>query len=134
MLKSIFKEIIIVLLLLIILVLLLGILFYQYFPSSQVLPSKVQEYALDEDIKLELEEELKNADSDEIIKTYQVDAMDLDFYQKTNEYNKGKINPFAQYSSGTTNNDENNETNTNSSGDNTTNNSSNGNFLNSPGK
>ncbi len=133
MLKSVFKEIIIILLLLLAIILLLGILFYDYMPSSKTVPAKVQEYALQEDIKQELDQELKDINSEEIIKTYQLDASDIEVYERTNEYNKGKVNPFAQYSTGaagnTTSNANNNSNNTNN---NTS--ESNGTFLNTIGK
>ena len=126
MLKSVFKEIIIVLLLLIILILLLGILFYDYMPNSKTVPAKVQEYALEETVKQELEENLNNK-SEEIVKTYQLDSVDIEHYERTNEYNKGKVNPFAEYSTGTTDStgdntntssNQNTNTNTNTNTDN----------------
>lgn len=130
MLKSVLKEIIIILLLIVTILLLLGILFYDYMPNSKTMPSKVEEYALAEDVKLELDENLNKVSSEEIIKTYQIDGSDLEHYEKTKEYNKGKVNPFAQYSTQAPNN-----TNTNNnSNTNTTNNESTGNFLNTVGK
>ena len=116
MVKSVLKEIIIILLLLIILILLLGILFYDYMPNSKTVPAKVEEYALEEMVKQELEENLNNK-SEEIVKTYQLDSVDIEHYEKTNEYNKGKINPFAEYSIGT-NNTTGNNTNLNGNTDN----------------
>lgn len=115
MVKSVLKEIIIVLLLLIILMLLLGILFYDYMPNTKTVPSKVEEYALEETVKKELEENLNNK-SEEIVKTYQLDSVDIENYEKTNDYNKGKVNPFAEYNTGTvgTNNNTGNNTNSNS--------------------
>ena len=115
MLKSVFKEIIIVLLLLIILILLLGILFYDYMPNSKTVPAKVQEYALEETVKQELEENLNNK-SEEIVKTYQLDSVDIEHYEKTNDYNKGKVNPFAEYSTGTAGTTDSTGDNTNSNG------------------
>ena len=140
MLKSVFKEIIIVLLLLIILILLLGILFYDYMPNSKTVPAKVQEYALEETVKEELEKELDNIESDEIVKTYKLDAIDIENYEKTNEYNKGKVNPFAEYSKGTNNSiqsNTNNNTNINTNLNNDTakdKDLSKDNFLNTTGK
>lgn len=116
MIKSIFKEIIIVLLLIIVLILLLGILFYDYMPNSKTVPAKVEEYALDETVKQELDKELKDVESEEIVKTYKLDAIDIENYERTNEYDKGKVNPFAQYSEGTDNT--NNTPNNNSSNSN----------------
>lgn len=132
--KSVFKEVIIILLLLLIIILLLGILFYDYMPNSKTIPAKVQEYALEEVVQQELDKELSDVDSEEIIKTYQLDAVDIENYEKTNDYNKGKINPFSEYSEGTGNNT--NQNNNNSSSGNTSNeeNTSKDNFLNTPGK
>lgn len=120
MLKSVFKEIIIVLLLLLILILLLGILFYDYMPNSKTVPAKVQEYALEEIVKQELEENLNNK-SEEIVKTYQLDSVDIENYERTNDYNKGKVNPFAEYSTGTEGTTDNAGDNTNSNGNTNTN-------------
>lgn len=133
MVKSVFKEIIIVLILMVILVLLLGILFYDYVPSSKTIPSKVQEYALEETVKQELDKELDNLNSEEIIKTYKLDAKDIEHYEKTNEYNKGKINPFAEYSEGA-NNTNTSENNTTPNENNIATNPSKDNFLNTAGK
>lgn len=135
--KSILKEIIIILLLGIILVLLLGILFYNYMPNSKTLPAKVQEYALDEDVKQELSKELNNINSEEIVKTYRVDATDIERYEKTNDYDKGKINPFAIDTTGTQDTNNNVSTgngNNNENSNNTTINPSKDNFLNTTGK
>ncbi|MBO5413315.1 MAG: hypothetical protein J6A29_03305 [Clostridia bacterium] len=127
MVKSVFKEIIIVLLLIVVIILLLGILFYDYMPNSKTIPSKVQEYALEETVQQELDKELNNINSEEIIKTYKLDAKDIEHYEKTNEYDKGKINPFAEDSVGTDNT-------SNNSNNSTTDNSSKDNFLNTVGK
>lgn len=133
MIKSVFKEIIIILLLIVIILLLLGILFYDYMPTSKTVPSKVEEYALEETVKQELDKELENLESEEIVKTYKLDAIDIENYERTKEYNKGKVNPFAVYSEGT---GENNSNTTNNSGDSnvTTENPSKDNFLNTTGK
>ncbi|MGN1310951.1 MAG: hypothetical protein ACI4VP_04555 [Clostridia bacterium] len=136
--KSVFKEIIIILLLLIAIILLLGILFYDYMPSGKTVPVKVQEYALQEDVRQELDKELNDINSEEVIKTYQLDASDIEVYEKTKEYNKGKVNPFAQYSTDTTGNNtstgNNNVNNNNTNNNIDNNNESNGSFLNITGK
>lgn len=119
MFKSVLKEIIIILLLIVVILLLAGVLFYNYIPSSKVVPEKVQEYALADDIKEELQQELQEIDSDKIVKTYQVDARDIKNYEKENKYNKGKINPFAPVSSGVNGNTSSGE-NQNTIGNNTT--------------
>ena len=64
MVKSFFKEIVIILLLILAIILLLGILFYDYMPSSKIIPAKVEEYAMDEETTAELEKELNNSKSE----------------------------------------------------------------------
>ena len=127
MIKSIFTEIIIILLLFIITLLLLGILFYDYMPNSKTIPAKVQEYALDETVKTELEKELSNNKPEEVVKTYKLDEYDVENFEKTNEYNKGKVNPFVEYSKGIDENNNSNNINTNTS-------TGGGTFLNTVGK
>lgn len=150
MLKSVFKEIAIVLLLILAILILLAVLFYDYMPSSKTVPAKVNTYELSQEVKVELEKELNNTNSEEIIKTYQLDAQDLEHYEKTKEYNKGKVNPFAEYSNGTSKNNSNSSSgntntnnvgNTNNSNPNNSSNSgsnsgssSSGTFLNTVGK
>lgn len=137
--KSFLKEMIIVLLLILIILLVLGILFYEYMPNSKIVPEKVSEYAMNETVKDELESNLKN-ESDEIIRTYQLDSTDIANYEKNKEYNKGKVNPFDEYSTGASGNTStggtttDNATNGNTTNDNTTQNPSKDNFLNTAGK
>ena len=149
MIKSVFKEIVIILLLILAILLLLGILFYDYMPSSKIVPAKVEEYAMDEETKTELEKELNNAKSEEVVKTYMLDAIDLAGYEKTKEYNKGKQNPFADYSNGNTgtttqtnyggtgnsgNSNQNGTSNSGTTGNGSNSNTSTGTFLNVVGK
>ena len=98
--KNFFKETGIVIMLIITVVLLLGIIFYEYIPNNKVVPIKIQAYELPEDIQ----QELKNSISGEqnIVRTFYIDSSDLDVYETTKEYNKGKANPFADYSISTT--------------------------------
>lgn len=141
MVKKIFKEGIILVLLLLAIVLVLGVLFYDYIPTGKVVPI-IEQYQTSEDIKKEINETV-NTESTEIIVTYEIDNTDLRTYEKSNEYDKGKENPFADYTAqqekepsntnsvnGNTNNVGNsstNNTNTNSisNNTNTTNNTTN---------
>lgn len=132
--KSILKEIIIILLLLLIIIILLGILLYDYIPNSKTIPSKIEEYALEEVVQEELNKELDNIESEEIVKTYKLDAVDIENYERTNEYNKGKVNPFAQYSAEADNTNPDNDNGNNIQGNTTTQNPSKDNFLNTTGK
>lgn len=114
MFKTIVRETLIVILILIAIILVLGILFYDHIPTNKVVPVKIQSYELPEDI----EEELKESVSEEenIVTTLRVDNRDLDLYESNDNYDKGKANPFVDYSKNTTdanNNSSNNTTNTN---------------------
>lgn len=118
--KTIIKEIGIVILLLIAVALLLAIVFYDYIPNNKTVPIKIQAYNIPEDI----EQELKNSISGEqnIVRTYYIDSSDLDLYESTNDYDKGKANPFADY---TTNTAENSTNSTSNNGNKTNSNTTN---------
>ncbi len=114
--KSIFKEIGIVLLLLIAVGLVLAIIFYDYIPNNKTVPMKIEGYKVPEDVKQELE--AAGVQEENIVKTFYIDSTDLNAYETTKEYNKGKANPFADYSTDETGNN-------NTSGGNSSNPSSN---------
>ena len=143
MVKTIFKEIGIVILLLIAVGLVLAIMFYDYIPSNKTVPAKIQAYNFPEDIKEELKKSIE-AEQQNIVRTYYIDSSDLDLYEATNDYDKGKANPFADYTtntSNTTNNSTNGGTNVNTSNNNTNNSSKQENstdrnevYINTPGK
>ena len=115
--KTIIKEIFIFLLLLLAIVLVLGILFYDYIPNSKIVPVALKPYELTEEVKQELNETMSSS-SENIIKTYYIDSSDLSVYASTKDYNKGKVNPFEDYTatdsttSPNTTNTTNNNTNT----------------------
>lgn len=94
MIKSIIKEIIIVLLLLLAIVLALGVLFYDYIPTNKLVPS-IDTYATSESVKAELNEQVTNEET--VLTTYEITESDLSTYAKTNQYKKGKANPFSTY-------------------------------------
>lgn len=125
--KSIFKEIIIFLLLLIVIALILGILFYNYIPSNKIVPVALKQYELSEEVQEELKETMSQT-SENIVKTYSIGDTDLSVYETTKDYNKGKVNPFEDYTTGTTSGTQNSSTTANS---NTTNNSTTTNNTNS---
>ncbi|MCI9365740.1 MAG: hypothetical protein HFJ54_03920 [Clostridia bacterium] len=113
MVKSIIKEIIVILLLLLAITLALGVLFYDYIPSNKAVPS-IETYSTSESIQTELDEQIK--DDEAVLVTYEITSGDLKNYEKTNQYEKGKANPFAPYEKdapeGNNTNDKNNVTNT----------------------
>lgn len=96
MVKTIVKETGIVILLVIAIILILAIVFYDYVPNNKTIPIKPQAYEFSDDIKAELEENIDEGQN--IIKTYYIDEIELDNYESTSDYNKGKPNPFADTS------------------------------------
>lgn len=120
MVKTIAKETGIIILLLIAVALVMGILFYEYIPNNKTVPAKIEEYTLPQEVKNELEESV--SEEQNIVRTYYIDSSDLSIYEASNDYDKGKANPFADYTSDT---DENNTTNTNNNNNSNKNNNSN---------
>ena len=123
MVKTIIKETGIVILLLVALTLVLGIIFYDYIPNKKTVPIKIEEQALPEDVKEELKGSIE--EGQQIVKTFYIDSSDLELYESTNDYDKGKANPFADYTakedSNTNSDTSGNNQNTNNNIDNSTN-------------
>ena len=90
--KSVFKEIIIALLLCLTILLVLSLVLYEYVPSRKTLPEKIS-YVTPEEVSEEL---VANAgvDEKEIVMTYEVEPEDMSKYERANDYNPGKANPF----------------------------------------
>lgn len=95
MVKSFIKELIIMLLLCLAIILILGILLYEYVPTSKTIPNIVA-YTTPEDVKEELlaSDEI---DESQIVMTYEVNSSDLNNYKKIQDYKPGKANPFSSY-------------------------------------
>lgn len=126
MIKGILKEIIIILLLTLGVILLLGVLLYEYVPMNKAIPEQVS-YTANEEVRTALEEKQAN-DTEEVILSYEVTSTDLKNYQRVNEYQAGRKNPFASINAGnttTTTNSANNTSEVASPGTTTTNTSSN---------
>lgn len=92
MVKSIIKEIFIMLLLCIAITLILGILFYDYIPTNQVIPTK-EAYATPNDVKNEIDEEITEIEKTEI--SYEITDTDLNIYKQSSSYKPGKKDPFS---------------------------------------
>lgn len=97
--KTVIREIIIALLVCLAILLLLCVALYNFIPSNKVIPEKVQ-YTPTKEIQDQLNSTVEDS-SEEIIMTYEVTANDLDNFEKKNQYNPGKANPFAAYSPST---------------------------------
>lgn len=90
---EVIKDLIISVLIIICIIVILSIIFYDKISLSKVIP-EAEEYFLTEEMQQEIEDtDLEEAQ--EVIVNYYIDAKDLKKYEKTNEYNKGKSNPFA---------------------------------------
>ena len=130
MVKSVIKEILIILLLLVVIILALGIIFYNYMPSNKTVPN-VEEYTASEEVKTALNEKI--TEEEKVLVTYELTSSDLKNYERSKDYQKGKVNPFSTYDITTTKTeDENNVTNTGSTNV-ETNNSSTGTFYGNTG-
>lgn len=111
--KTVIKEIFIFLLLLLVIALVLGIMFYDYIPNNKTVPTALKQYELAPEAQEELNETMSRS-SENIVKTYYIDSSDLSAYASTKDYNKGKVNPFEDYTSENTTNNTTNNTNTSS--------------------
>lgn len=109
--KKILKEMGILILIITAIVLVLGVLLYDYIPTSKVVPTTIA-YQTPENLKSEIEEELIDSESQVII-TYEIDKADLNAYQNVSSYKPGKQNPFSAYTEQTTTSD---QSNTNGNG------------------
>lgn len=95
--KVIIRETIISLLVCLAVLLILSVALYNYIPANKVVPESV-EYTPSTEIKAQLNAEVED-NSSEILMTYEITASDLDNFERTNEYNPGKANPFSVVSS-----------------------------------
>lgn len=134
MVKKIIKELAIIILLLVAIGLIFCIVFYEYNTVNVTVPKKAEAYELPADTKTELDETLKANETQELIKTYIVDASDLKGYESSNDYEKGKVNPFAKYDDSTNNDTSGSSNNNGNSNNSTSNKGDSGNFLNTDGR
>lgn len=139
--KTVFKEIIIILLLVLAILLVLGVFLYDYIPMNKVVP-KIEQYETPDNIKEELEESIQDEQNAMAPIVYEINNNDLKQYEKAKDYEKGKVNPFADTTisnvidenstttnTNTSNSSNSNTNNNNSSSNNKTDSSSEGNYL-----
>lgn len=93
--KDVFKEIIIILLIIIALMLVIGLILYNYVPFTKKIPDQIS-YTTSSNVKEALQA-AGAVDEDKVILTYELDQVDLNNYQRINEYKPGKSNPFSSY-------------------------------------
>ena len=93
--KKVIKEMIIILLLCLAIILVLGLILYEYVPTSKIIPEEVS-YTTPSEIKEEINTG-ENVEDEQVILTYSVDSTDLRNYERINTYVPGKTNPFSSY-------------------------------------
>ena len=93
--KSFIKELIIMLLLCLAIILVLGIILYEYVPTSKTIPNAVS-YTTPDEVKEELLA-TDSVDESQIVMTYEVNSSDLNNYKRIQDYKPGKANPFSSY-------------------------------------
>lgn len=104
--KDVIKEIIIILLIIIALMLVIGLILYNYVPFTKKIPDQIS-YTTSSNVKEALQA-AGAVDEDKVILTYELDQVDLNNYQRINEYKPGKSNPFSTYAKEVVENDDTN--------------------------
>ena len=99
---NIMKDFIISLLIAACIILLFSVVLYEKISINKVIPQS-EEYTVSNEMQEDLNESV-SIEEKEVVTTYYIDAAELKKYEKTKEYNKGKKNPFAAESEGTSNN------------------------------
>lgn len=107
--KNVIKELIIILLLCLAIILILGILLYEYVPMTKTIPNPVS-YTVPEGV----EEELNDV-SDQVLLSFdnsseEIDSTELNNYERINNYQPGKADPFSSYEQSTSTSGENTTT------------------------
>lgn len=101
MVKTAIKEIIIVLLLVLAILLILGIFLYDYIPMNKVVP-KIEQYEVPNNVKEELQQSVDDTEKTMTPIIYEINNSDLKIYEKTKDYQKGNVNPFADITNSNT--------------------------------
>ena len=113
--KNVIKEIIIILLLCLAIILILGILLYEYVPMTKTIPNPVS-YTVPEEVESEIQDT-----SDDVLLSFNndsesIDSTELNNYERINNYQPGKANPFSSYEDTTSTSGENTTTGNSSTG------------------
>ena len=91
---NLIKDIVVSILIIACIVLLLVVIFYDKISITRVIP-EADYYTLSEEMQQELGD-TNIEETEEIVINYHIDAKDLKKYEKNNEYDKGKSDPFSQ--------------------------------------
>lgn len=132
MVKSFIKELIIILLLCLAIILVLGILLYEYVPTSKTIPNSTA-YTTPKEVKEELLAD-DTVDEEQIVMTYEINSSDLNNYKRIQDYKPGKANPFSSYETTASDTQSNNSASGSSTGTSTSNGNPTGNENTSGGQ
>ena len=91
---KVFKEIVIILLLVLAILLVLGVFLYDYIPMNKVVP-KIEQYEAPNNVKQELQQSIEEEQNTMTPIVYEINNSDLNLYERTKDYDKGKVNPFG---------------------------------------
>lgn len=97
--KNLIKEIIIALLICLAIILVLAVVLYEYMPNNKTLPEKIS-YTTPSEVTQELVKS-GGVDESQVILTYELGSTDMNNYERINNYNPGKTNPFSSYQAST---------------------------------
>jgi len=93
--KSMWNEFFSIILIILAVILILSMLFYNYIKSTKAISAVAGDYSLPEELQEELERTIEATENQNIVKTYRVDSNDLEIYEESNDYEKGRNNPFG---------------------------------------
>lgn len=93
---KIFKEIVLAILILIVILVTMGIVLYDMLPSLKKIP-KAQEYTKSLEAEKILDEVVNQQESQTAIKRYRMTKAELNSLSNKKRFDKGKSNPFADY-------------------------------------
>lgn len=117
---EIIKDLIVSILIIICIIIILSMVFYDEIALGKEI-KEAETYELSSSMRSELDDSGLTGEKEEIV-NYYIKASDLKKYEKTNQYVKGKSNPFAEVSETVTGNgtttggNENTNSNTNGNG------------------
>ncbi len=110
---KVFKEIMVSIVVLIVILLTMGILLYDKAPTLKKIP-KAQEYTKSLEADKVLEEFVNQEETKTAIKTYKMNRAEINALSGNRGFEKGKSNPFADYSEAPSGNTGGNTSNNNS--------------------
>ena len=93
--KSSLNEFFSIILIILGVILILSMLFCTYTKSTKEISTIAEDYSLPAEMQEELEKTIEAAESQNIVKTYRVESSDLEIYEESNNYKKGRNNPFG---------------------------------------